>query len=958
MSYFVYFKGHNKERWQCAQESERSNLMRTPGVAFTTVLAVNEQVGDSESGQYISDDALYRGPFYVDIDSSSIDTSIKSAQKVAKILKQYAIPPESYQWWVSGKKGFHLEIPMSCFTSLNAVKKLASVYRAVANKLGILKTQAVDDSVYSNGRGRMWRVPGVQRPDTQTYKVPITAQELDKMTPELYARTCSTPRPEKELNGGLCVLASEVFTHCLESWEKELEERSKGLLVDKALLASFGGKLPNCVEQMRSGENLRDLPFNDISLQFAKGVAAFSPAPAADIAVFATNYPTQTSYGTAEKRRIHCRTAYKVASNVPSYEWNCGTARSVLKSNPCAGCPLAELDEEQTPASYSGENAPGPAKPAKPPKTTRRKLGSNLENVIETNVGYTIVKEEKPDLICNFTLNLTKRYIEYIPSLDQEVRVAISGELFIDNKLCGPITLEENGWNKSSLINSLAGLGNAAFYGTDRDVQKLKSALIRDAETTVDTIRRVNSFGVHRRAIGDKYLFTYVEPGWSVDGYGNEDLYTYTGKPTAHPALKHEPEIGPMNIATVTKALKNLLLINQPHKVGQMLGWSMSCFLQEHMLAFRPEFSLVSLHGEPGSGKTTTAALFAALHGVDYLLKASPINLPNSTRFVVWSYIAESTTVPRLFEEYNRSKMPKLYDEYGEMFKSSYNKHSVTRGTISTDKRHGVTPIGANSVQIRLAGPIMICSEQEITTPALVDRTVQTRYSKAEKADPKYTQALEELSPIITSLSAFAKSTYGEVLQLTVETVRVWFEEQESSVPAEIVDRPRRGYKQCFMGLRFFKYIIDKFGLDVGEEFELVRTKTLEFIAQNSKAIATVKRTSEVDIVMNKLNAMAAMTASEVSNVFLARGKAYTIDAEFLYIDPLICHSLYKKYVNSVERSVVVLDSYQGFLGLLADEVYTVDANFEHAGIARGRSCFKLDKAKMMTKGLDISGFE
>lgn len=1003
---FRYYKGQEKkERWKVIEVAQEQSRLSSDATAFATVLAVSEKVAPGES---VSDKASYVGPFYVDIDNDKdLASSLKTAKKVVNNFLQNGVPPEAINVWASGKKGFHITIPMECFCDGKPVERLPLVYRQMALALKLFETKDVDATVYSTGKGRMWRLENKERPDNGKYKIPLTVEELLELEKETCEELVSHPRYlTREAYTGKVSFLEALFK--LSKGRAEQMEKPKGIFIDPNLKEALDNKIPPCVEDLKNFRNIKDgKGFNDVSLQFGKGVASFAPDDAKELIQEFADNSTGSTYNTPSKRKSHCQTAFRIAAKNSGYEWSCAAILSILKHEPCMSCPIAFIrlqqdgegnsevpekapvkpkkvetkpavtkediplegliyddtpDEEEADPELIESEPAGPS-PEAPPASgipNAEDLGFNKEGLLQTDEGYCFMDSTgKARRISNFILKIKKVFLEYVPNLECDRRVGIQVDVFVGVRLVGSTYLEESNWaSKSGFIAAFGGLANAAFYGKDDDVQKMKSALMENMETNTQIIRRVYSIGVHRQQIGEQLVFSYVEPGWSIDQFGNENLYSLSGKIEAFPKLKGVKKMEKGD-EKVSQMLSYIMNTNQPHTVAQVLGWTMACFLKQHIFAVNNEFPLLSFNGPPGSGKTTTAGVFAALHGVDYFLENSPSNLPTATNFIVWKYISGSNSVPRLFEEFNKSKMQaKFYDLLTESFKSCWNQHSVQRGSIKNDKMHGTSQIGAHVTNIPMTGPVILCSEQAIETPSLVERTIQIKLSQEDRKAAEYETSCEFVKARVEWLRPFAKACYLEALGVTVDDISAWLEEAAEIVPYEISTRPRYSYRVTVLGLRFLERIIKEHELPIMTQFGQLREDYFEWLNTNRKEIANSKKTSEVDQILGKLATMAAMSESKHQIPWFVSKEHYLRIGDKLYIDPLIAHAMYIRYMNQVERRVPVIDSIREFKSLLISEQYVLSASEVQEGFSRGRPCFVLSVSKMVDKGIPANTFE
>lgn len=1002
MTLYRYYKGAERAlRWRAIEIEREGPRLASEDVMFATVLALSEK---PDRGEAVSENAKYWGPFFVDIDNDdSIASAIKTAKAVINKLLSLKVSEKSISLWASGKRGFHITVPMGVYTEDTPVLKLPLIYRQMAIAMKLFDLADVDATVYSTGRGRMWRLENKLRPDNNRYKVRLTVAELLDLTPERYEEFVSSPRSiEVEEVVERSSLLSALYN--MSKGRADHMEKPKGIFIDPVLKAALGDELPPCAQNLLTYQNIKEgKGFNDTSLQFAKAVASFSPERSSELITEFSEKSHGISYNSPSKRKDHCNRAFKIAAKSAGYDWSCTSVLSVLRDEPCFDCPIAFIrvqeedarnsskkEEEEQPEVEVAKKATKPKQHApdapklepeteeveeKPtfqeppseevPKKAKKKYetsdvesGYNLEGLLAADEGYGFMDGSgKFRRVSNFTLKITKVFVEYIPMLEMDRRVAIQAEVYINKVFSGLVFLDESNWNsKAGFISAFSGLANAAYYGKDDDVQKMKSALMLGVEGSTE-IRKVNSCGIHRQQIGSQWVFTYVEPGWSFDQFGNENLYTLAGKITAYPRLRGV-SLPSQKDAKLSEILESLMAVNQPHRIAQVLGWTMAAFLKCHIFTFRNEFPLLSLHGEPGSGKTSTASVFAALHGVDYRLEFTPLNLPATTAFPVWTFISQSNTVPRLLEEFNKSKMPRNYDVYTENFKACWNEHAVSRGTLANVRLNGGSPSGAIIQEIKLSGPVVLCSEQEINTPSLVERTVQVRFSQKDKAVPEYICNFEYVCNNIDDLKPFAKACYMEAVVTPIPKIRAWLENAGGSVPAELSARPKYCYQVVLAGLSFMEHVCQVYQLDCILQLRHLKDEFIMWLNDNRTDISTSKKVSEIDIIMQKLATMAAISESDSNMTWLLKNKHYLREGDKLWIDPLVAHAQYMKYVGQVERGTPVIDGYKEFIALMRGEKYCVSVAERRDGFARDRAVVRLSVHELAKKGIPVEAFE
>lgn len=177
--------------WLAQSSASAASYIERNRPMFATAMLTTYTEDNSADACYITDSV------YFDIDCAEIEDAITRTGKLVAKLAGHGVPVGAIRAYASGGKGFHLEVPLTTFIeggaaslALGDLKALPAIFRALAKSLYV---DGLDLSVYSAKRGRMWRRPGVQR-NNDTYKVPVLAADIERMTPESYAELVSEPR--------------------------------------------------------------------------------------------------------------------------------------------------------------------------------------------------------------------------------------------------------------------------------------------------------------------------------------------------------------------------------------------------------------------------------------------------------------------------------------------------------------------------------------------------------------------------------------------------------------------------------------------------------------------------------------------------------------------------------------------------------------------------------------------
>jgi hypothetical protein len=125
-------------------------------------------------------DPYYRGPLYFEFDSHDPAAALTDLRRCVSIIEvEYGCPLEAVHVWHSGGRGFHGTIPPIVTGAEAGHRRLPRIYAAMIEQLFPPSVAPLlDRSVYSAGKGRMWRLLNRRRSDTKRYKVPFSMGEV------------------------------------------------------------------------------------------------------------------------------------------------------------------------------------------------------------------------------------------------------------------------------------------------------------------------------------------------------------------------------------------------------------------------------------------------------------------------------------------------------------------------------------------------------------------------------------------------------------------------------------------------------------------------------------------------------------------------------------------------------------------------------------------------------------
>ena len=713
----------------------------------------------------------------------------------------------------------------------------------------------------------------------------------------------------------------------MERAKKKVKEKPQDPepIADEAL-ARFTEEPPPCVGELADYQIKNSRNFNEAALQMGVFIArsGMTDPLATSLLVRMAENGNSNAYPTQQTREEHLHGLVSYLKSSPNKPFSCNAVRSVMANRPCADCTLCKEGEGDL--------------------TTGESVG-----MVAREDGY-YRKMEKGELrISTFTFDPVDVFLDTGQSGTDSRRTGVQMNLQCNGLFLGDVTFDEHGWNsKATFKSEIKGIGNLAFYGSEDDIQKIKHITMGE-EQDMGEIIQVHRAGVHLHKLGDKRVRVYVEPGLSINQYKVKGTHQLHDKVTAPPNV-HGTTLPDDNDQQVTETLRNLMKINSPTAVAQILGWYCACHLKAQIMREYSQFPLLGLWGNAGAGKTMTAGLMAWLNGCNYNHDDAAITVSSITPFALISYCSSSTTVPRILEEYNKSKMlPRVYDQWGEIFKMAFNAQIVARGRLRASNVNGKG--GAEVSEIPISAPLVVVSEQAPTMPALSQRMVQVQLDKEERDLDAffYVQKHRE------DLRKVAKALVIGSLQTDTGWIMERLDQANEDLPQALTDRPRFSYQTLLVGLDFFQQTVSNLKLDLEGDIQGLRSALLGMMDHKAAAIQKIKTKTEVDLVMADIGIMAQITLNE-TKTWLVTPTHYLVQDDKLYLDLPVLYATYQAY-RSYRRESLIIESDSLFRELVKHEPYYVtDHSVLGAKLLRvTRPVLELDMRLMREKGLDTT---
>lgn len=548
---------------------------------FVTVLAIDTLLEDSPSREQI-DACKYLGPMYFDLDAPDIADSIEGGQALLAKLRENGLKDSDIEIFLSGKKGLHFLIPMSVFCEKAVpTAKLPAIYKEMAFKLAV---DTVDFRVYTARKGRMLRTCYNIR-ENGNYRVPITAAELETLTPESYESLCRVPRYVPPASPTYNPKFSLVFEAAQQKIASIKKRKSK--VVDSNELKK---QLP-AVQQMLRGEALADVGFNKIAIQlaiFARESNWTEEQLVENAQGLCNNHQSDGRYNTPKRREAELRRMHSYIAENAAYEYDAGILRSCLRRE------TIELNTE-----YDEDGTP---------------LSMDLTNGVAKRPGnYVVVRSEDELIISNFAMHSPKLL------LDKADGALVA---MLCKTTCGKeFTADSKDFTASSTLHNKISRKLLSFTGTDIHARSIYAIMIKEAkeESYLVDSEGLNIVSIPRypnEVVSSKPFLAWASRdrvilpqhieeqniNLTFQGFPDERGLFQTDLPNA-PILQQWLNSDPENVARLNKFMKQTFACANRGTVAKILGWMVAAHYKPLFHAGFGKFPLLHVYGLAGLGK-------------------------------------------------------------------------------------------------------------------------------------------------------------------------------------------------------------------------------------------------------------------------------------------------------------------------------------------------------------------
>lgn len=821
-----------KAKWILADEHNPPINM-----VFETVLSFESNPADLES----SLDQKYFGPFYIDIDNEdSLEEALRDTKQVVKYLAVgFSLKPDTdLKIFATGKKGFHIEVNPSVFMDSKFKPLLPYRYKLMAAGVQKATNVKLDMVVYSGKKGRMWRIPNVQR-SNGNFKVELSYEEILVEDIDFIEKAMLAPR---KLSEPFKKVARNALA---ESWFKASEitiVQTKQTVADEALL---NNDVPDCIAKLKALDAINsNARFNSLVLNAATYGAriGWDTSKAYNFFKPMLDYPSSV-YKTVEDKKFHFENVYGFVAENEDYKFDCGFICKVVDNPQCNSCPV--------------------------------KLGDGVEEadaefgIFVKNNNYYMTSPEGARRLTGFVIKIIFDV------------VMESGEVLYDLKLTNArgrvkhVTVPEHIFsNKAGFSKYLS--PDFPIWCSERELAMIAWHLRKD-----DPNEQVGRDFIGLHWIDNSWH--YANEHGSISLKGDIDRVKVNAKSLTIVNTKLDFDWPSLDAEETKELVENLLNFNVPQVVVPIVGWFLSAFLKPHFDKEFSQFPLLFLFGEAGAGKTSSGLVCRRLFAMaDSALKS----IADVTQFSLMAACNSSNLVPLILDEYKPMMMKEAQAQLvSRLIRGAYNSSRGERGTATQE-----------IIPYYYRAPIMLLGEQSIIETAVQHRVIEVQLTRAYLQEhPECKKHLDALRD--QHIESLGKDFLSLSMSIKPSELKTRFN-KHLEVYSRTIQLPERPVYNHTVLRTTFDFFIDYLQLKGLNMKEFIDSKFLEYerhVKQGNSIIDSILNKNDVVKILDIFNLLADIQASPfplLQNVHYS----YSGAAGELYLDLETIFPLFSKY--------------------------------------------------------------
>lgn len=332
-SRFVYWKREEaKSPWKLIPATkEHLQKAVNEGAMFTTWTEFSHEPGNGLG------EPIRYGNLPLDFDCKSnpeVALNDMRALCLQHFPEQYGIDPHAIRFYISGSKGYHAIIPEWLFGHPEGHNKLPLIYKRILERITeTLPLTTLDMSLFCMGKGKMFRLPNVQRSNGR-FKAPISLQEVMLSDAASLEKLSMQRRRIDRVD--LDIMPNQELKALWEEAAREVEDLDSAMSepLTQAQLAQISETPPSCILYI-----LKNLPPKTLSFNFNRAVmflvnyfqdTGASLDRALDVShEFLRGYAFSDTYNTVEARLEHFKKQWQYMFKQFGYSFSCERAHGL-----------------------------------------------------------------------------------------------------------------------------------------------------------------------------------------------------------------------------------------------------------------------------------------------------------------------------------------------------------------------------------------------------------------------------------------------------------------------------------------------------------------------------------------------------------------------------------------------------------------------------------------------------
>lgn len=903
-------------------------------IYFKTILEVDRDPDDLSNQSFEAlEDVQYYGPFYLDFDGPNIQEVLTDVGVVIdKMVNDWDLDRKYINAWLSGKKGVHLTVNPLVFGLSQSCKYLPKIYEHLAKSFGEIDT--LDMSVYSSGKGRMWRCAGLPRSNGK-YKVPISIDLLLQICTDEYLEMVSVPRDELYQHP-----INQVFPDAVDAFKRARTAATAKIKATNNLPSHCpkgtftSSDIPGCIKVLVKHGDGKGSNFNRAAMTLAAFIGETYKQTEKDKYNDELVEPfcaiTSSTYDSVSSRFAHVSNLIRRAF-MGKLQFKPQYVLAAIDT-PCGNCPICSKGAPKNLTGGSDITAP--------------------DSYISLTNGktYIIDQDNKRKRILNGALY--PKQITASATLNGVFveEGAVSATVYDAITALGDkreISIPIEAWSNSREFVKLMNQHDITEKPTDAELQELRMFSISYARANkIPKKVLVKTNGIVFEKIDEvKTKPHFVEAGESFSSTGKSHFRFDTEQSTDISTTLNKVTELAIGDVEADKALNALCNMNKSVHIAQMLGWMAACHIKQHLFTATSCFPILSLVGAPGTGKTAQAQLMANIAGLSPDVTGAAISCESSNAKPIKYILKSSTTIPRILDEVNESSMrSEKWQEIHGILKAAWGNQVAAQGAVKNNRVVIETD--------RLSAPVVILSEEPQASPALLTRVLNLQLTHADRLPKIMKDSYREATQSQGHLLRIAKALINEAITTDVSDILSVYNSIEEKIP-DVLFSPRaiNARATVLTGLRFLMKTLKRYQLSSYEKVEELYQLYFSEVVNSVKAPAPL---GVIDTILTMFNGIAKGLVPKVKAI---PGSTYFCDDDTVYINLQDMSLLFSMAASHFNRREYARLTYQQLDVMIRESQY-YRGSIPHPNDSRIQLLKISIKEFHHSKGIVLSGFD